>query len=173
MERRKFVVGLGALASGSAAAIGTGAFDSVEADRTAEVNVAADNDAYLGLSGDGDFVSDDGDSGELSFDFGGDSTAEGGEGFNERAETVVSDVITVENQGTQDVTDVGFGSAGTYSTTLNLEDGDSSAEVTLEIDDGELDLTPGDATTIDVTVDTRENPSDPDSSVDVTIVAEN
>ena len=173
MERRKFVVGLGALASGSAAAIGTGAFDSVEADRTAEVNVAADNDAYLRLSGDGDFVSEDGDSGELSFDFGGDSTDKGGEGFNERAETVVSDVITVENQGTQDVTDVGFGSAGTYSTTLNLEDGDSSAEVTLEIDDGELDLSPGDATTIDVTVDTRENPSNPDSSVDVTIVAEN
>ena len=173
MQRRNFLIGAAGTAIGGSALVGSGAFSSVEADRTAEVNVAADNDAYLGLRGDGDFVSDDGDSGELSFDFGGDSTNEGGEGFNERAKTVVSDVITVENQGTQDVTDVGFGSAGTYSTTLDLEDGSSTAEVTLEIDDDELDLTPGDTTSINVTVDTREDPDQTDSSVDVTIVAEN
>ena len=48
-NRRKFLAGLGALASGSAAAMGTGAFSSIEADRTMTTNVVSDEDAYLAL----------------------------------------------------------------------------------------------------------------------------
>ena len=50
MERRKFVVGLGALAAGSGAAVGTGAFSSASTgDRTVEVEVTGDANAYLAL----------------------------------------------------------------------------------------------------------------------------
>jgi len=49
MQRRKFVIGLGALASGTAAAVGTGAFSSVNADRDFEFEVENDGDAYLRL----------------------------------------------------------------------------------------------------------------------------
>lgn len=48
-KRRKFLVGLGALASGSATAVGTGAFSSAEAERTVDVAVTTDDNALLGL----------------------------------------------------------------------------------------------------------------------------
>lgn len=50
MQRRKFVIGAGALFAGSAAAIGTGAFETMRTgDRTAEVKVASDSTAYVEL----------------------------------------------------------------------------------------------------------------------------
>jgi hypothetical protein len=108
MERRKFVVGLGALASGSAAAVGTGAFTSVTADRSVDVEVAGDSSAYLALRRASDDGSDPGansdeyvdiSSGEVSFDF--TSTSNGGDGFNPNSVTVIEDLIEVQNQGTQ------------------------------------------------------------------------
>jgi len=50
MERRKFVIGLGALASGSAAAMGTGAFTTAEVERSVSVNVKGDDAAYVRLA---------------------------------------------------------------------------------------------------------------------------
>jgi len=58
------VVGLGALVSGAAATVGSGAFTSVEADRGLEVQTAIDSDAFLKMdaigeaerSSDGDLV---------------------------------------------------------------------------------------------------------------------
>jgi hypothetical protein len=108
MERRKFVVGLGALASGGAAAVGTGAFTSVTADRSVDVEVAGDASAYLALRRASDDGSDPGansgeyvdiSSGEVSFDFS--STSNGGDGFNPNSVTVIEDLIEVQNQGTQ------------------------------------------------------------------------
>ena len=50
MERRKFTIGLGALATGSAAAIGTGAFSAALIDdRDANITVSADGDALVAL----------------------------------------------------------------------------------------------------------------------------
>ncbi|MEF8894391.1 DUF1102 domain-containing protein [Halodesulfurarchaeum sp.] len=49
MQRRKFLATVGSLAAGSAAAMGTGAFTSVEADRAVSASVVADDTAYLGL----------------------------------------------------------------------------------------------------------------------------
>ncbi|EMA69653.1 hypothetical protein [Halorubrum distributum] len=50
MERRKFVVGLGALASGSAAAVGTGAFSAAQiSGREADIAVSSDADALIQL----------------------------------------------------------------------------------------------------------------------------
>ena len=104
MDRRKFVVGLGALASGSAAAVGTGAFTSVSANRNVSVNVTDDANAYLSLratndpngihveqSSDGEVMIDVGDSGN------------DGDGVNPNAVTEFDDLIAIRNKGTQDV----------------------------------------------------------------------
>ena len=50
MQRRKFVVGLGSLAAGGAAAMGTGAFTSFEATRDFEVDLSGDTEAQVGLT---------------------------------------------------------------------------------------------------------------------------
>ena len=49
MKRRQFVLGLGTIAASGAAAVGSGAFTSVEADRTISVETAQDSDAFLKL----------------------------------------------------------------------------------------------------------------------------
>ncbi|WP_080509970.1 DUF1102 domain-containing protein [Halorubrum saccharovorum] len=51
-NRRKFIAGLGALATGSAAAMGTGAFTSASATRAVNADIVADDNAYLGLTAD-------------------------------------------------------------------------------------------------------------------------
>ena len=73
MERRKFVIGAGALATGSAAAVGSGAFTAAELDaRDADIGVVDDTDGLIGLeAGNSELVSDTGGSGEnqLEIDF--------------------------------------------------------------------------------------------------------
>lgn len=49
MKRRQFVLGLGTVAASGAAIVGSGAFTSVEADRTISVETAQDSDAFLKL----------------------------------------------------------------------------------------------------------------------------
>jgi len=50
MERRKFVVGLGALTTGTAAATGTGALSIQESTRDVNVDIASDSDGTLAFS---------------------------------------------------------------------------------------------------------------------------
>ncbi|AFZ73150.1 hypothetical protein SAMN05443661_102114 [Natronobacterium gregoryi] len=94
---------MGALASGAAAAVGTGAFTSIEADRDIQVDVAHDSDAFLALGpsedDNGAYVDESG--GIVSLDF--TETEAGGEGINDRAFTNFESVLEVENQGTQEV----------------------------------------------------------------------
>ncbi|MFC6753375.1 hypothetical protein [Halorubrum tibetense] len=108
MERRKFMIGAGALATGSAAAVGTGAFTSVEAERDFALATAGDAAAFLTIT-----VEDpehagvtDNDIVELAFD--GDATgasASGadGDGINKNATTRFDEVISIQNQGTEEV----------------------------------------------------------------------
>ena len=158
MQRRKFVIGMGALASGAAAAIGTGAFDSVEAERTVEVSTAGDADAYLGLTGDDQYVGDDSSDSELTIDLGGPTTDGGGEGFNENAVTEVSGVVTITNQGTEDV-DVSIDQTGVQSA-IEFELSHSDA------------LTPGDEVELDVTVDDLDDDVDESAADDLVIEAD-
>jgi len=60
MERRKFVIGLGSLAAGGAAATGTGAFTAAQiSGRDADITVSSDSNALIQLiPGDGPTVSD-------------------------------------------------------------------------------------------------------------------
>ncbi|QAU12851.1 hypothetical protein EKH57_09005 [Halorubrum sp. BOL3-1] len=111
MQRRKFVVGLGSLAAGGAAATGTGAFTSVEAERRTKVNIVGDKSAYLGFEpGDTAGVSPyvDIKNGELVIKL--DANGEGS-GVNTNAVTEIGDTdepeteyaFKITNQGTQPV----------------------------------------------------------------------
>ena len=160
-NRRKFLAGLGALASGSAAAIGTGAFTSVEADRTVNVAVADDANAYLGLddideSANSEYVDVSGEEVVLNLD----STNSGGSGFNANAETRIDDLIRVTNQGTQTVNVWVTLSGGSTFTddTLYFYPGDAT-DTALNDGEGDSDgddvlaLTPGESASLGVLVD--------------------
>jgi len=78
MERRKFMIGMGSLAAGTAAATGTGAFTAFSADRQANINVVNDASGLVALKDatDGDIVRT-GSDGELVIDFTADGKAGG------------------------------------------------------------------------------------------------
>ena len=106
MERRKFIIGAGALATGASAAVGTGAFSSVQADRDVTVEIADDSEAYLAFNDDtftsgNSGVFADYENGELVIDFG--ATDGGGQGVNQNTITDFDDVFGINNQGTQEV----------------------------------------------------------------------
>lgn len=107
MERRKFVVGLGSLAAGGAAAMGTGAFSRVSSERTMSVQAVKDDDAYLGLketdSPNESYVDFDDDN-HLRIRLDGDNKTEGGGiGVNSDSTTVVKDLFKIVNQGKQKI----------------------------------------------------------------------
>ncbi|WP_143103859.1 hypothetical protein [Halorubrum sodomense] len=107
MKRRKFIAGLGALATGSAAAIGTGAFTSLSVSRNVSVSVSPDSNAYLQLKplstpNSNEFVDGSGGrSDTLSISIG--ENKIGGKGVNEQAETFFDDLFSITNQGSQPV----------------------------------------------------------------------
>ena len=108
MERRKFVIGLGALAAGGSAAIGSGAFTSASTgDRSVEVNVASDSSAFLQIypseGPNGNYAEENGD-GELELNFDEDATGQfTGDGVNPGSEYTFDDVFRINNAGTQEV----------------------------------------------------------------------
>lgn len=155
MERRKFLLGTGALAAGGAAALGSGAFSRVESQRDVTVQVAEDPDAYLGLSGtespnSKNYVSID-DHGHLAIDISDHDDFDGpdtqpGEGVNSDSFTWFDSMVEVCNQGKQaagfyieEPTDDDF-PAG-----IDAEDGDGNAR--LQFYTGEAAETGDDGTT--------------------------
>jgi hypothetical protein len=108
MDRRKFVIGAGSLAAGGAAALGTGAFSSVEANRTLDIAVKGDASSYLRMvEGPNENVAEDVvdiTSGTVELDFNGDAAGDTDNGgLNQNAVTQFANVLTVENQGTTEV----------------------------------------------------------------------
>lgn len=101
MRRRTFLAALGVTAAGGA--VGTGAFTSVEAERTVNVAIADEDEALLALEPNDDtFASANSNRREaiqLSFD----ALANGGGGPGSQSEYVFDRVFTVRNQGTQTV----------------------------------------------------------------------
>jgi len=179
MNRRNALIGLGAIATGGGALFGSGAFTSVEADRTVSVDTAGDGSAYLQLNGDGNYVTDDGGSSTLTIDLG---QVNSGDGFNENARTVVEGAVTATNNAAdgQDIV-VGFDDGGTPpepSTTVNLDDsnGDPLADVTLyfgtETNQTTKTISPGGSADVGVIVDTRSPTGGDGQEATVTIYAD-
>jgi hypothetical protein len=103
MNRRKFLAMLGTAAAGTSAAVGTGAFTSVSADRSVSVQVADDADAFLAMTPsngpNGDYASSN--DGELVVQLNGSDGTPPGGGVNDDAVTKIKDVFRMRNQGTQ------------------------------------------------------------------------
>ncbi|WP_147587313.1 hypothetical protein [Halorubrum lipolyticum] len=95
MERRKFVIGLGSLAAGGAAATGTGAFTAAElSPRTANIGVVNDSNGLIGLEPGGtDLVYDE--DGQLKIDFNPDSAD--GAGVNPNSTYQVGGLGGIDN----------------------------------------------------------------------------
>ena len=107
MKRRNFIIGIGSLAAGSAAAISTGAFTSVEATREVSVTVAEEDEAYLALDptdeDNATFVTQDNSAEEeLSIDINdANGTVNNGNGVGLDSIYEFDNLFNVENQGTQ------------------------------------------------------------------------
>src|SRR6056297_3620319 len=100
MERRKLLISIGALGAGGAAAFGTEAFTSIEAERNVDVSVAGDSSAYLAFealdsSNGNDYVTTESDD-TLSITLDGDGSA-GGSGVNQDAITQIEDLFKIVN----------------------------------------------------------------------------
>jgi len=173
MQRRKFVIGMGALASGTAAAVGTGAFSSVNAERTVSVTTTEDSEAQLAFksnreSSEGDRVDvSEGEDGTLEMSFG---------DINREAVTVFDDIFSVKNNGTETVqlrvaNDPGepgedpiWGSGVGTDGPMDIKHPDGGSMVGGNFQqtraDGSIELKPGQYLTLTVEIDTRGRGSD-------------
>lgn len=93
-NRRSVLIGLGALTVGGGAVFGTGAFSSVEADRTATISVADDSSALLALSGATSSELINETDGTLGIDQ---------DNINLDGTTTVNEAITITNNGANEV----------------------------------------------------------------------
>ena len=102
MRRRKVLAGLGSLAAGGAAAMGTGAFSIVSAGRSMNVNAAGDQSAYLGLDPTiSPYASlNSNDVMELEFDG---SNGQNGSGLNKNANSLFQNVFRIVNNATDSI----------------------------------------------------------------------
>ncbi len=186
MNRRNVLVGLGGVVAGGGALLGTGAFTTVEAQRTVTVNAAGDASALLGFAEAGDGIGSnvvDIEDGLLVIDF--DEAARGSQGVNLNGLTTVGDVdidgssvdteaLTITNNGTQTV-DINFDIEFSNANESGLNDAgkdpedilklwtDASGNETIDGDDfGNLvehdlvGLESGNSVEIAVQIDTRE-----------------
>ena len=167
MNRRSVLIGMGGLAVGGGALVGTGAFDTVEAERTVSVETAGDADAFLALTdarGDEEYVVEEGGTIAINLD----GNSEGAQGLNQDARTVLRNLVTVTNQGTQTVDSVELeftetagdvDASETFSFPVDSDEDDSEGEA----DNGENiltgsdgipgELTPGDAVNFGLEID--------------------
>ena len=103
-SRRRTILGLGGLLAACGAVVGTGVFDTVEAQRDVTVETAGDADAFLGLvPARGELIDVGGEDlavendGLLEIAIG----AGDNEGLNQNARTVFNHLVLVQNNGTR------------------------------------------------------------------------
>lgn len=170
ITRRNTLIGLGTLAAGGGVVIGTGAFDTVEAQRQLTVETDEDTSALLGIEaaeGYEPFVEQTEDGIVLDI---GDLGEEGGSGLNRNARTTFSDLLTFTNNGTETVESI------TFDIVEQELDGDDSVEILTIPEDANIesaDLGPGQS--IDgfgLTIDLIGQEGFHDSSFDATISIE-
>jgi len=160
MKRRQLILGLGASATAGGLAVGSGAFSSVEAERNMSVEINDDTEAYLTaqpLDEDGNTVLEgpepnaqdtpyaviDEDTGRLVLTF---------ESLNADADTLVTEVFQVANEGTQEI-GVFFDKEGDNTGAVEFYDQDDNRLDVDESDAVRIDI--GDSLNIDVEFDTH------------------
>lgn len=132
---------MGALTSGAAAAVGTGAFTSVEAERDARIEVTSDSNAYLQIEAadtdNGDEYAGENADGTFSIEI---------KELNPEAKTVIDEVVEVRNEGSQDV-----GIQAEVS-----DDNDGAVTLDPDLEDEWETLEVGDGVTFGITIDTTD-----------------
>ena len=130
-SRRSVLIGLGGLVAGGGAILGTGAFTTVEAQRTVNVETAGDASAFLGLapaardgSPENPFVEQTGETVEITLDNPDGTNNANATGVNANARTTFRNLVTVTNNGTQNVTSLNleFITGGSDDGNINLGD---------------------------------------------------
>ena len=166
MRRRNVIIGA-ASGIGGITILGSGAFDTATAERTATVNFADDEDAYLGLVPESDYAIDD--DGELALDFTGVSTD--GEGVGRNSEYFFDLVFSIANQATDPV-------SITITTDTESFDGDFSLYPTgnrdEKLDDGSnaIELAVGESQSIGTHLKTGDVDVTNDVDIDIEIAGE-
>ena len=177
MNRRNVLIGLGTVAAGGGAVLGTGAFSQVEAQRTANFTVTSDDGALLQLSGDGTYVT---------------SNTPGPTGSNTievNAQNLNDDAITI--LGTVDITNnsgdgskwvyVGGGADGNAAINFEAEsDQDTTGDSVNNVSDGDsivgssnnVEIADQGTLSVEIVIDTTTG-DDPSSPSTVTFVANN
>jgi hypothetical protein len=110
LNRRKVLLGISGVAGGSGLIVGTGAFTTVQANRTASVDVAGDASAFLSLmshSGPNGVYADGETGGMLQINLDGTGISNAN-GLNANAITTIDNIVAIMNRGTQDVTSLTF-----------------------------------------------------------------
>ena len=133
MRRRKVLAGLGSLAAGGAAAMGTGAFSIVSASRTMSVNTAGDQSAYLGLDPSISEYASINSNGLMDLEFDG-SNGQNGSGLNDEANSLFQNVFRIINNGTNNINVVLTG------LDTSTGDGDGVDPITVYWTDSEVDV---------------------------------
>lgn len=141
MNRRNVLVGLGTIVTGGGAALGTGAFSSVEADRTVKVTTAGDSSAFVSLEPNSNLntsaVSNTDGTLEINLDDSFGTT--NGTGVNYNATTTIGSgdsssvstaAFTITNNGDSPI-DIDVTVKGDHPSHLALYAGDSSSSVDL------------------------------------------
>jgi hypothetical protein len=97
------LIGAGSLAAGGAAAMGTGAVETISTDRGLSVDVAGDGAAFLGISpnGSSQFVNVDSNQNIVSLDL--TSAAAGGSGVNNEGSTEIRPAFRLQNQSDREL----------------------------------------------------------------------
>jgi len=169
MNRRTFAVSLGALVGGGAA-VGTGAFSSVTAERDFDVVVSGDAGAYLGLQshpGPNGAYADTTPQDTLAVDLT-DSNSNigtaisGGEGVNANALSTFFNVFRITNQGTQAI-DVEIDPLVFLETDLPQS---GLLVIVVPAINNPIHLTPGDSQDFHLIAASYEADGEPDLSVD-------
>ncbi|MWV40341.1 hypothetical protein [Natrialba sp. INN-245] len=145
MNRRNVLIGLGTIVAGGGAALGTGAFSTVTAERTVSVETAGDASAFLALTaapGAEDYVTENG---TLEIDIGGND----GDGINQNALTTFDELVQIENQGTNTVE--------TITVTIQGDNGEEELLSLVEDFDGDTPLDETEITTFGLEIELRED----------------
>lgn len=157
LSRRNTIIGIGTLAAGAGVIGGSGAFDSVSANRSFEVGVSGDASAQLGMEATNEVIAgtEDGGAGDKQIIYfrltDGDG---GGASLNENSTTEFYDVMRVTNNGEKEVT-LSFILGGMSGVTFlidNENDGTAEKDLTTQ---GHT-LSDGASVLVDLRIDTTD-----------------
>ncbi|MFC7042748.1 hypothetical protein [Halonotius sp. GCM10025705] len=161
LTRRNTIIGLGTIAAGAGVIGGSGAFDSVEANRSFEVNVSGDAGALLGLEATNDTIAgmESGGAGGnnvIYFELNEEGT-EGDAAINEDAVTEFWDAFRITNNGSNQTVSVSIllpEEINGVRFTLAEERNDSEP-TDLAVDS--VNLSQGESVSVDLRIDTTED----------------